>query len=229
MNCRGAVETQQGSASVREENILRWVGGGWWAVNLSSTCSLDSGAWCEVSSGRYPIDHIYYIHHSASLFWQLIAPGKEKGRIGFLFKRRGILWAWALSLLFFFFSARGLQREISHWCWLRVPVRNHNSCRMIFGMQLWKVSERNNFDGKKKEILMAHQFSALWQSGCAVEVCPGYWKNNLCFYFCDWFLFNNVKEKHVENQIVWIRNVYPAKKNCRKDFWSGHKLNSQPQ
>ena len=159
------------SVCVREQNISRWVGGGWWAVNLGSTCSLDSGAWCEVSSGRYPIDHIYYIHHSASLFWQLIAPGKEKGRIGFLFKRRGILWAWALSLhFFFFFSARGLQREISHWCWLRVPVRNHNSRGMIFGAQFWKVFLREITlmrKNKKKEILMAHQFSALWQSGCA--------------------------------------------------------------
>lgn len=81
---------------VREENIMRWGGGG--VVNLSSTCSLDSGAWCEVSSARYPIDHIYYIHHSASLFWQLIAPGKERERIGFLFE--GILWAWAVSLHF---------------------------------------------------------------------------------------------------------------------------------
>lgn len=63
------------------------------AVNLSSTCSLDSGAWCEVSSAKYPIDHIYYVHHGASLFWQLIAPGKEKERIGFLFEGRGILGA----------------------------------------------------------------------------------------------------------------------------------------
>lgn len=82
---------------VREGNIMRCWGG---VVNLSSTCSLDSGAWCEVSSARYPIDHIYYIHHSASLFWQLIAPGKEKERIGFLFEGRGILWAWAVSLHF---------------------------------------------------------------------------------------------------------------------------------
>lgn len=81
------------------------------AVNLSSTCSVDSGAWCEVSSARYPIDHIYYIHHSASLFWQLIAPGKEKERIGFLFEGRGILWAWAWVFACFF-SARGLRRVI---------------------------------------------------------------------------------------------------------------------
>lgn len=82
--------SQQGSASVCERGEYRGIGG---AVNLGSTCSLDSGAWCEVSSARYPIDHIYYIHHSASLFWQLIAPGKEKERIGFLFEGRGILWA----------------------------------------------------------------------------------------------------------------------------------------
>lgn len=93
----------------REMGGLRG-GGGWWAVNLSSTCSLDSGAWCEVSSARYPIDHIYYIHHSASLFWQLIAPGKQKERIGFLFEGRGILWAWAVSL---HFSLLGVFRERS--------------------------------------------------------------------------------------------------------------------
>lgn len=79
---------QQGSASVCERGEYHEMGGGG-VVNLSSTCSLDSGAWCEVSSARYPIDHIYYIHHSASLFWQLIAPGKERERIGFLFE--GIL------------------------------------------------------------------------------------------------------------------------------------------
>lgn len=100
------------SVCVREQNILRWVGGGGWAVNLSSTCSLDSGAWCEVSSGRYPIDHIYYIHHSASLFWQLIAPGKEKGRIGFLFKRRGF-FEHEHCLCIFFFSLLGVFRQRS--------------------------------------------------------------------------------------------------------------------
>ena len=83
------METQQcdcvsAGLSVRV-NIMRseWGGG---AVNLSSTCSLDPGAWCEVSSGRYPIDHIYYIHHSASLFWQVIAAGIREERIGFYFR-----------------------------------------------------------------------------------------------------------------------------------------------
>lgn len=78
------------------ERRISWMG----AVNLSNTCSLDSGAWCEVSSARYPIDHIYCIHHSASLFWQLIAPGKASERIGFLFERQGMLLAWVVSLHF---------------------------------------------------------------------------------------------------------------------------------
>lgn len=176
------------SVCVREQNILRWVGGGGWAVNLSSTCSLDSGAWCEVSSGRYPIDHIYYIHHSASLFWQLIAPGKEKGRIGFLFKRRGFFEHEHCLCIFFFLSARGLQREISHWCWLWVPVRNHNSCGMIFWAQFWKVFLREITLMKKNKKRNINGPSIL---------------SSVAVWVCSWGLSSILKEQFVF-LLLWL-------------------------
>lgn len=65
-------ETTAGLSSCEE------VGGRGGGLNPSSTCSQDSGTWCEVSGGRYPIDHIYYIYHSGGLFWQLITEGGEE-------------------------------------------------------------------------------------------------------------------------------------------------------
>lgn len=140
------------SVCVREQNILRWVGGGGWAVNLSSTCSLDSGAWCEVSSGRYPIDHIYYIHHSASLFWQLIAPGKEKGRIGFLFKRRGFFEHEHCLCIFFFSLCSGSSDRDQSLMLAPSPRQKPQLLRNdILSAVLESFFERNNFDEKKQK------------------------------------------------------------------------------
>lgn len=151
---------------VREANIMIWG-----AVNLNNTCSLDSGAWCEVSSARYPIDHIYCIHHSTSLFWQLIAPGKESERIGLLFETGN---AFSVSSVFAFFCALGLQREISHWCWRLGPTETTTTAewysKYSSGKFLAEITLRKNI-----YLLFSQLYGTF-----AVVVCLECWKNNLC-------------------------------------------------
>lgn len=229
----GAVKPQQResvsaglSVCVREWGISGDWGGSVWgcrAVNLSSTCSQDSGAWCEVSSTRYPIDHIYYIHHSASLFWQLIAPGKEKERIGFSFERRRNASSMSSAFcIFFFFSQFRVFRERSV-----TDVGSKASTETTTAAEWYSKYSSGKFldvADLRKTKWMSHQFSALWHFGFAVEVCLEYCKSNLCFYLIDWFLYD-VKEK--EN--IGVRNVYVGLKKLQGVVWSGHRLTFYPQ
>lgn len=86
------------------------VGGRGGGLNPSSTCSQDSGTWCEVSGGRYPIDHIYYIYHSGGLFWQLITEGAG-GRKNKAFYSRGRGNSLSVSRVFALLSGSPTSRR----------------------------------------------------------------------------------------------------------------------
>ena len=190
-----ATVSQQDSVSCVNE---RRISGDWGtAVNLSSTCSLDSGAWCEVSSTRYPIDHIYYIRPSASLFWQLIAPGKERERKNrlFIWEREECFLAWAVSLHFSLLRVyRGRSvTDVGSEAPSETTTTAEWYSKYGSGKFLDVLTSR-----KKINIIVPWNSQLCGTVGFAAEVCGEYWRSNLCFYSFDWFGFNNTKPKRFE-------------------------------
>lgn len=82
--CEGDLKTRQCDCVSAGLSVCGWEGNvvAWRAVNLSSTCSLLSGAGRWTSSTTYPIIHIYFFHPGVCLVWQSMAQRKEKERKG---------------------------------------------------------------------------------------------------------------------------------------------------
>lgn len=98
---------------VREGNIMRCWGGG-----CKSEQHLLPGLWRVVWGQQRQISHRSYLLHSSQRQFVLAADRtRERER-----KNRLFIWgtgnSLSMSSVFAFFSAQGLQREISHWCWL---------------------------------------------------------------------------------------------------------------
>lgn len=113
----------------RERRTSWYEGGG----GCKSEQHLLPGLWRMVWGQQRPISHRSYLLRSSQRQF-VLAADRTRDRKG---KNRLFIWgkggnSLSMSSVFGFFSARGLQRQISHWCWLSVPHWNHNYCRMIF-------------------------------------------------------------------------------------------------